>query len=54
MSKDTLSEYGPNAPKSEVPGATSGGVTQAKPLPYSPPVGPKYDRENIGKSGTQK
>lgn len=31
---------GPDTPKPQQPRATSGGVKEAKPLPYSPPKGP--------------
>jgi hypothetical protein len=30
-----------------------GGITQAKPMPYCPPKGPKLDRCEPMKSGTQ-
>jgi hypothetical protein len=40
MTKDILSEYGPDSPDTEKPRATSGGPTMAKELPYSPPKGP--------------
>ena len=44
---------GPDTPKSDEPRATSGGVTQAKPLPYSPPKGPVIPmREGPGIGGT--
>ena len=41
MSKDMLREFGPDSASNEKPRASSGGEMQAKPLPYSPPVGPK-------------
>lgn len=44
MARDILSEYGKNVDKPQAAVARSGGVTQAKPLPYSPPKGPS----NIG------
>lgn len=61
MARGILSEYGPDAPKSEAPRAKSGGVTEAKSLPYSPPVGPigighegpGLGGDNCGNSGTQ-
>lgn len=54
MARDILNEYGPNSPANQKPSATSGGVTQAKPLPYSPPVGPKSvnDPKTPGIHGT--
>lgn len=61
MSKDILDMYGPNSPSDQKPGARSGGVTQAKPLRYDPPVGPKgishegpgLGEDNCGNCGTQ-
>lgn len=44
MSKDILSYYGGESGAGDKPRARSGGVMEAKPLPYSPPVGPT----NIG------
>jgi hypothetical protein len=41
MPRDILGEYGSDTPQPQAPVATSGGVTSAKPLPYSPPMGPK-------------
>jgi hypothetical protein len=38
--RDILGEYGPEADKPQEPRATCGGITEAKKLPYSPPVGP--------------
>lgn len=54
MARDILSEFGPNSPSDQKPGAVSGGVTEAKPLPYSPPVGPKSinDGNSPGLHGT--
>lgn len=40
MPRDILSEYGKDIPHPQAPRATSGGVTSAKPLNYSPPQGP--------------
>jgi hypothetical protein len=40
MARDILSEYGKDIPHPQAPRATSGGVERAKPLHYSPPVGP--------------
>lgn len=40
MPRDILGEYGPDSPTHQVPGATSGGRQEPKPIPYSPPVGP--------------
>jgi len=37
---DILKMYGPDSSQPQAPVATSGGVTEAKPLPYSPPQGP--------------
>ena len=51
MADDILSEYGPESK----PGgnrAGCGGVTEAKELPYSPPVGPKnHMQEGPGLKG---
>jgi hypothetical protein len=49
-----LSEYGPDAHKPQVAPARSGGVTEAKTLPYSPPVGPSNigDPKSPGLHGT--
>lgn len=41
MSRDILSGFGRDVPHPQAPAARSGGVTEAKPLPYSPPQGPK-------------
>lgn len=61
MTKDILSDYGPESK----PGgnrATNGGCCHPKPLPYSPPVGPKNQSSqgpglkggtNHGNCGTQ-
>jgi hypothetical protein len=52
MSDDILSEYGKDSGSmGQQPRATSGGVTSAKPLPYSPPVGP-MNKTDVGKNGT--
>ena len=51
MSRDILSEFGPDSPANQKPRATSGGVTRAKELPYSPPQGPKnqyHERPGLG------
>lgn len=40
MARDILGEYGPNKTIHRAARASSGGVTQAKPLPYCPPQGP--------------
>ena len=62
MTKDILGEFGPDSPNPQMGSASSGGVTKAKDLPYSPPVGPtsiNYERpglgggENHGCCGTQ-
>lgn len=54
MPRDILNEFGPNSPANQRPRATSGGVTEAKPLPYSPPVGPSNinDSKSPGLHGT--
>lgn len=46
MPRDILSEYGKDSSQPQAPRATSGGVTEAKPLNYHTPVGPT----NIGDS----
>ena len=62
MARDILSEYGPDSPANQKPRASSGGVTEAKPLPYSPPQGPTTfshvgpglaGHTNYGNCGTQ-
>lgn len=61
MSRDILSEYGPESPSDQMPRARSGGPTSAKPLPYDPPKGPKGQMDkgpglhgdNCGNCGTQ-
>ena len=45
MPRDILGEYGRDKPHPQAPRATSGGVTEAKPISnYKPPQGPS----NIG------
>lgn len=59
--RDILDEYGQDANKPQEPRASSGGVTQAKSLPYSPPVGPVglgnnapgLGGSNLGNAGSQ-
>lgn len=60
MARDILGEYGPEAKTGS--GAECGGIEEAKPLPYSPPVGPINQHHegpglkggtNYGNSGTQ-
>lgn len=41
MSKDILDMFGGNSIPPQPGQASSGGIKEAKPLPYSPPVGPK-------------
>lgn len=61
MPRDILNEYGPDSPEDQKPRATSGGVTEAKDLRYSPPVGPMgqghkgpgLGGDNHGCQGTQ-
>lgn len=62
MSKDILDQFGPNSSGSEAARATSGGCTECKELPYSPPVGPTTfshkgpglaNHTNHGNCGTQ-
>ena len=53
MSRPILSEYGPDAAKSQKPAATSGGVTECKELAYDPPKGPTgMMRQGPGLGGT--
>lgn len=54
MARDILGEYGPDSPMNQKPRATSGGVTEAKPLPYDPPKGPMgiMGNERPGLGGT--
>lgn len=58
MADDILSMYGNNTPQPQKPPAKSGGVMQAKPMPYDPPKGPLnmmggYDVTNHGNCGSQ-
>ena len=55
MPRDILSEYGKDISKPQAPRATSGGVTSAKPLSYSPPQGPTNinDPKSPGIHGSQ-
>lgn len=59
---DILSNYGNDSSTPQAGRATKGGVTEAKPLPYSPPQGPKgigdpktpgIHGSNHGSCGTQ-
>lgn len=53
MSDDILSMYGPESPQPQYPSAKSGGVTEAKDLPYDPPVGPKgMNHKGVDLGGT--
>lgn len=53
MSKDILGGFGSDSPNPQSSRATSGGVTECKPLPYSPPVGPMgLMKEGVGLGGT--
>lgn len=51
MARGMISEYGPES-KPGGSRAPCGGVTEAKPLPYSPPVGPKNQTRGPGLNGT--
>lgn len=62
MPRDILSEFGKDSSQPQAPRATSGGVMETKPLPYSPPVGPTnindgrspgLHGENHGNCGSQ-
>lgn len=62
MPDDILSEYGRDSGAPQRPRATNGGRQTPKPIPYSPPVGPKSQGhegpglgggENHGCYGTQ-
>jgi hypothetical protein len=61
MSRDILSEFGPDSPANQQPRATNGGRIDPKPLSYKPPVGPKgmmkegpgLHEDNCGCCGTQ-
>jgi hypothetical protein len=56
-----LGEYGNDSSQPQAPRATNGGHPEVKPLPYSPPVGPKGQHEegpglhgdNHGNCGSQ-
>jgi hypothetical protein len=58
---EILKHYGKDSAQPQAPRASSGGVTQAKPLPYSKPQGPTGQMregpglggDNLGNSGTQ-
>ncbi len=52
--RDILSEYGPDSPSNQRPVATNGGRMDPKPIPYSPPMGPKNinDPKTPGLHGT--
>lgn len=54
MARDILSEFGSDSGASDRARATCGGVTEAKPLPYSPPKGPTNvnDPKTPGLHGT--
>jgi len=52
MSDDILSEYGSDSVAGERPRATNGGRMEVKPIPYSPPVGPKGHTTGPGLGGT--
>jgi hypothetical protein len=53
MSKDILSEYGPNSASNEKARASSGGRMEPKPIPYSPPKGPTSQmQQGPGTHGT--
>lgn len=53
MARGILSEYGPDAPRSQAPRASSGGVTSAKPLRYDPPQGPiGINHKGVGLGGS--
>ncbi len=47
MARDILGEFGRDAHKPQEPRARSGGVTRAKPLPYSRPYGP-LGQDHVG------
>ena len=50
MNKDILGQFGPE--RSSGSRATNGGKQDPKPLPYSPPVGPKGQTSGPGIGGT--
>jgi hypothetical protein len=54
MARDILSEYGRDSGAPQRARATSGGVKEAKEMPYDPPVGPKNisDPKSPGLHGT--
>lgn len=62
MTRDILGEFGKDSSQPQAARATKGGVTEAKDLPYSPPVGPSNINDpktpgihgtNHGNTGTQ-
>lgn len=62
MARDILGEYGPESNQPQAPVSRDGGQCDPKPIPYSPPVGPKnindpkgpgLHGDNCGTSGTQ-
>ena len=54
MSRDILSEFGPNSPSPQAATASIGGKMPPKDIPYSPPIGPKSinDPKSPGIHGT--
>jgi hypothetical protein len=58
---DILNEYGNDSGAGQTPRATNGGKMDPKPIPYSPPMGPKGQMQqgpglhgdNCGNMGTQ-
>ena len=62
MARDILSEYGRDSHQPQAPRAQSGGIMEAKPNRYSPPMGPTNINDpkgpglhghNCGPCGTQ-
>jgi hypothetical protein len=62
MARPILSEFGPDADKPQAAPCTTGGVMQAKEMPYANPVGPTTfghsgpglaGRNNYGNAGSQ-
>lgn len=52
--RDILKGFGPDTNKPQAQVATSGGCCEAKPIPYSPPMGPSNigDAKSPGLHGT--
>lgn len=50
MAGDILNMYGSDSSQPQAAPASNGGKCEPKPIPYSPPVGPK-NKTDVGKNG---